>query len=96
MVELNDVEQVRITVESESASEDILVSVGRIYAELSDKEMEDVERLMLDCREFFGERGELIGDADILIAATATAQDYSLVTNNKRHFDRVLDPRVEN
>ena len=42
------------------------------------------------------QRGELIGDADILIAATAMVEERSLVTNNRRHFDRVEDLRVEN
>jgi tRNA(fMet)-specific endonuclease VapC len=41
-------------------------------------------------------RGELIGDADILIAATAMIEDYSLATNNERHFSRIADLRVEN
>ena len=42
------------------------------------------------------QRGELIGDADILIAATAMVEERTLVTNNRRHFDRVEDLRVEN
>lgn len=42
------------------------------------------------------QRGELIGDADILIAATAITADYSLATNNERHFKRIADLRVEN
>lgn len=42
------------------------------------------------------QRGELIGDADILIAATAITADYSLVTNNERHFSRIPGLRIEN
>jgi tRNA(fMet)-specific endonuclease VapC len=42
------------------------------------------------------QRGELIGDADILIAATAMVEERTLVTNNRRHFDCVEDLRVEN
>jgi tRNA(fMet)-specific endonuclease VapC len=34
-------------------------------------------------------RGELVGDADILIAATALVAGYGLVTNNERHFSRI-------
>ncbi len=41
-------------------------------------------------------RGELIGDADILIAATALAADCSLATNNGRHFSRITDLKTEN
>ena len=41
-------------------------------------------------------RGELIGDADILIAATAMVEECVLVTNNRRHFDRVQGLHIEN
>lgn len=41
-------------------------------------------------------RGELIGDADILIAATALAHGLGVVTNNEDHFRRIRDLRVEN
>lgn len=41
-------------------------------------------------------RGLLIPDADILIAATAFANDSGLVTNNERHFRRVTGLTVEN
>jgi len=40
--------------------------------------------------------GELIGDADILIAATALVHKLGVVTNNTRHFERVSDLHVEN
>ena len=35
------------------------------------------------------QRGQLIGDADILIAATALEHDLVLSTNNENHFSRV-------
>jgi tRNA(fMet)-specific endonuclease VapC len=41
-------------------------------------------------------RGELIGDADILIAASALANGCGIVTNNEEHFRRVGQLRVEN
>ena len=34
-------------------------------------------------------RGELIGDPDILIAATALHHNLTLVTGNVRHFQRI-------
>jgi tRNA(fMet)-specific endonuclease VapC len=40
-------------------------------------------------------RGELIGDADILIAATALVHQMSLVTNNVRHFRRIPGLEIE-
>lgn len=36
-------------------------------------------------------RGEIIGDPDILIAATALHHKLTLVTQNLRHFQRVTD-----
>ena len=42
------------------------------------------------------ERGELIGDADILIAASALAHGMGVVTNNESHFRRITDLQVDN
>lgn len=42
------------------------------------------------------QRGELIGDADILIAASALVQGFGVVTNNEDHFQRIRDLHVEN
>jgi tRNA(fMet)-specific endonuclease VapC len=41
-------------------------------------------------------RDELIGDADILITATALVSEMRLATNNLRHFRRISGLRVEN
>ena len=41
-------------------------------------------------------RGEIINDADILIAATALAHGMGVVTNNEQHFRRVTGLHVEN
>ena len=49
------------------------------------------------CRIFAQERsrlrslGALIGDFDLLIAATAIHNGLTLLTNNRRHFERVRD-----
>lgn len=40
--------------------------------------------------------GRLIGDADILIAATCLEHDRVIVTNNVGHFERINALRVEN
>ena len=57
-----------------------------------------VEVIPLDdeiCRLFARERGRLrsagaiIGDLDILIGATALRHDLTLLTNNRRHFQRI-------
>jgi len=41
-------------------------------------------------------RGQLIGDADILIAATALENNLSVVTNNESHFNRIAGLQVLN
>jgi tRNA(fMet)-specific endonuclease VapC len=40
-------------------------------------------------------RGQLIEDADLLIAAIALVHDMSLVTNNTAHFARIPGLQVE-
>ena len=42
------------------------------------------------------QRGELIADADILIAASALANGCGIVTNNEAHFRRVACLQVQN
>lgn len=41
-------------------------------------------------------KGELLNDADILIASIAKAHDAVLVTNNEEHFARVEGLKIEN
>lgn len=41
-------------------------------------------------------RGELIGDADILIAATALVKGFGVATNNEDHFRRITGLHIEN
>jgi len=40
--------------------------------------------------------GQLIGDADILIAATCLDQGFEIVTNNTSHFSRISGLVVQN
>jgi tRNA(fMet)-specific endonuclease VapC len=40
--------------------------------------------------------GTLIGDADILIAATAMERGFTVMTNNVRHFQRIPGLTIEN
>ena len=39
--------------------------------------------------------GRMIGDMDLLIAATAIRHDLTLLTNNRRHFERIPSLAVE-
>jgi len=41
-------------------------------------------------------RGEIIGDADILIAATAQVHRLPVCTNNGAHFDRIANTQTVN
>jgi tRNA(fMet)-specific endonuclease VapC len=53
------------------------------------------------CRIFGRERGRLraagtlIGDFDLLIGATALHHNLTLLTNNRRHFERIDGLRIE-
>jgi tRNA(fMet)-specific endonuclease VapC len=53
------------------------------------------------CRVFGRERGQLrqekkmIGDFDLLIAATALRHSLTLLTNNRRHFQAIEDLSIE-
>lgn len=42
------------------------------------------------------QRGTLIGDADILIAATGIVHGVVVVTNNANHFNRIATIQLEN
>ena len=42
------------------------------------------------------ENGKIIGDADILIAATALENNLPVVTNNESHFNRILGLQILN
>ena len=53
------------------------------------------------CKIFGKERGRLrtagllIGDCDLLIGATALRHRLTLLTNNRRHFERIEELRME-
>jgi len=39
--------------------------------------------------------GKLVGDFDLLVAASALRHDLTLLTNNRRHFGRIEGLRIE-
>ena len=45
---------------------------------------------------YLKKEGNMIEDADILMAATAIVEDLVLITNNIRHFNRVKDLKLDN
>jgi predicted nucleic acid-binding protein len=40
--------------------------------------------------------GNLIEDADILMAATAIVEELVLITNNIKHFERIKGLKIDN
>lgn len=57
---------------------------------LTDKIIESFARMRAAPRR----QGQMIPDMDLLIAATALAENLTLVTRNRRHFERVPGVRL--
>jgi tRNA(fMet)-specific endonuclease VapC len=56
------------------------------------------DEIVIQAAEIYGvlkKQGKIIGDADILIAATALVHDIALVTGNLDHFRRIPKLRCE-
>lgn len=49
-----------------------------------------------DLKVVLDEKGERIEDFDLLIAATALSLNYTLVTNNTKHYQRIAGLQLEN
>ncbi|MCZ7392623.1 MAG: PIN domain-containing protein [Candidatus Methanoperedens sp.] len=56
----------------------------------------DIEKAAGEIYVYLRKKGELINDADILIAATVLANNSVLVTNNEEHFKRIESLKLEN
>jgi predicted nucleic acid-binding protein len=57
---------------------------------ISKNDLEAAARLYTE----LGEKGIVIDDADILIAVYCLKHDYTLVTNNEKHFEDIKGLRV--
>jgi len=55
-VSLADGQHVRLTVETAGMPDDVLTLAGQVYEGLSEEDIDDVERISLDRRGFFGDR----------------------------------------
>lgn len=55
-VPLSEGQQVRITVDTEATPDDVLALAEQVYAGLSEKEIDAIERIALDRDTFFGDR----------------------------------------
>ena len=54
----------------------------------------DIARRFGELRGRLGRAGMPVGDNDLFIAATALRHDLTLVTRNRRHFDRIPNLRL--
>jgi tRNA(fMet)-specific endonuclease VapC len=54
----------------------------------------DIAIIFGELRAFLRRRGRMITDFDLLIGATALYRDLTLITFNKRHFNRIPDLRL--
>jgi len=67
---------------------------------ISDCEVEEIEKPVAEeAADIYAElknKGKLIEDADILVAATATCKELVVITDNERHFKRIKGLEVEN
>ncbi|HLP14845.1 MAG TPA: type II toxin-antitoxin system VapC family toxin [Bacteroidota bacterium] len=43
-----------------------------------------------------GRKGNVLDDMDLIIASTAMTHNYTLVTNNEKHFRKIPDLQIEN
>ena len=55
-LQFSEGQHVRLTVETEAATEDVLALAQEVYAGLSDEEIDEIERIALDRRPLFGDR----------------------------------------
>lgn len=56
----------------------------------------DVMDIAADIYVELRQKGEIVEDADIIIAAISICKGYTLVTNNKKHFNRIKDLKTAN
>ena len=56
-VPLRNGQHVRLMVDAVTTPEDVLALAGQVYVGLSEEEVDDIERIALDRRSFFGDRG---------------------------------------
>ena len=57
------------------------------------------EEIVIEASDIYAnlkQRGTLIGDVDILIAATALVHGLVLVSNNEKHFSRITGLKIDN
>ena len=71
---------------------DLLFSAVKEDAYMGSAVWDTASQIYIDLKQ----RGQLIGDADILIAAYCIVNDYTLVTRNERDFMRIFNLKLVN
>ena len=55
-IPLREGQNVRLTIETEEGEDDVLALASEVYKDLSEEEINEVEKIAFDRKEFFGER----------------------------------------
>ena len=66
---------------------------------LQSREINLTDKIIVRAADIYADlykRGSLVGDADILIAATALENNLPIITNNERHFERITGLQILN
>lgn len=78
------------TGENMNLIDEFLYTVEIIHSDL------DILKKFGEIKSYLGKAGNILADADIFIAATATTKCDMLITGNIKHFNRLEELRVEN
>ena len=69
-----------------------LFSIVATKADIEPAAWDIAVRIYIDLKQ----KGQLLGDADILIAAYCMSKNYTLVTRNERDFERIVNLKFVN
>ena len=72
---------------------DHLNHIERVTRRLEERAPEGLALSIISLAELYA--GLMIGDCDLLIGATALRHNLTLLTNNRRHFERIEGLRME-
>ena len=70
--------------------EELLLTIEIIHSDM------EIFRKFGELKAILGSAGNILADADILIAATTLAKCNMLITGNVNHFRRIEELRIEN
>ena len=73
-----------------------LARVEKIYSHFDVKPLPINANIYASAKQYLIERGQIIDDFDILIAATAIDLGITVVTDNEKLFNRIPNLKIEN